>query len=52
MINLFTLFEKQLNKHLGFFSPAFASSPHSCLAPGFMHQSGLGWHDSTAIFVL
>ncbi|ARS38733.1 hypothetical protein CA265_03180 [Sphingobacteriaceae bacterium GW460-11-11-14-LB5] len=35
-------FWKAGHKHFGFYCPAFASSPHSCLVPGFTRQSGLG----------
>jgi len=35
----------------GLFSPAFASSPHSYLAPGFTRQSGLKGHNIAPIFV-
>ncbi|WP_293790447.1 hypothetical protein [uncultured Pedobacter sp.] len=48
---MFNFFGKQFQKHLGFFSPAFATSPQSFLAPGFKRQSGLGGQSSAAIFV-
>jgi len=35
-------FWKAGHKHFGLYSPAFASSPHSCLIPDFTRQSGLG----------
>ncbi|WP_344849392.1 hypothetical protein [Pedobacter jeongneungensis] len=43
-------FWKSVTLLIGFYSPAFASSPHSCLAAGFTRQSGLGGQDIAAIF--